>query len=76
MTFKNYLNNTRGQSALEYIMVFVVIAVGALIVFASFSPDEVRFSNNEIRYPAIKAKNVLGQAVDKLITNINDDPTN
>jgi len=59
MTLKKYLISLKGQTAVEYIMVFIVITLGIIIIFKSLSPE-----NN-------KTKDVFNQVVNKAISEIN-----
>lgn len=41
MSFKNNLKSKQAQSVVEYIVTFIVLITGVLVVFGSLSPDTI-----------------------------------
>jgi len=59
MNFRKNLKNPKGQAVVEYIVIFIILAVGILIAFGSFSPDRIGIQS------------VFNKAVDNAIGEIN-----
>lgn len=52
MNFKKYLKSaenkqTTGQAIVEYIILFSVLAMGIIIIFGGFNPDNLKLANNQ-----------------------------
>jgi multidrug resistance efflux pump len=59
MTFKNNLKSRQGQAIVEYVVTFIAIAAGVIMVFHTFSPQ------------GMNVKSTFSTTITKAITEIN-----
>lgn len=45
MSLKKNLGSPKAQAVFEYILLFIVLAAGAIIVFGGFNPDTLNLRN-------------------------------
>lgn len=56
------LKNIKAQTAVEYIMIFIVLAITVIFLFNKFVPRDKEVNN---------ANNIFGGVADRAITEIN-----
>jgi|YelNatPaOPRAMG01_1025707.scaffolds.fasta_scaffold49733_8 competence protein ComGC len=60
MNLKKNLKNKKAQTIVEYIIIFVVLAIGVVTVFGGFSPEKINI------------KTAFDQAINQAINKINE----
>lgn len=59
MNLKKHLKSLKAQAIVEYIVIFIILAIGIVVIFGAFNPEKVGI------------RSVFDQTITKAISRIN-----